>query len=333
MTIITRFAVFGWIVSLGLSAAHAQDNAWAIKMFEKTTHDFGVVARASDVKYRFKITNLYKPEVHIASVRTTCGCTAATPTTNTLASRGVAYIEVTMDTRKFTRQKDSNLIVTFDQPLYAEVRLPISAYIRTDVVLDPGGVNFGAVERGQKAEKRIAISYAGRDDWKIKDIKVGNSNVEARFSETGRTAGRVSYDLIVSLKPTAPVGALLERIVLITDDEKSLHVPVLVQGRVEADITVTPSLVSLGTISPGSVVRKNIVLRGRKPFLIKTVESKSDDENFKVRLPEAAKPVHVLPLTFTAPEKEGDFTEEFTVTIEGRPEPVTFKAYGRVSEK
>ena len=160
MTIIKRVTVIGWIVAVGLSSAQAQDNAWAIKMFEKTSHDFGVVARASDVKYRFKITNLYKPEVHIASVRTTCGCTAATPTTHTLASRGVAYIEVTMDTRKFTRQKDSNLIVTFDQPLYGEVRLPISAYIRTDVVLDPGGVNFGAVERGQKAEKRITIPYA-----------------------------------------------------------------------------------------------------------------------------------------------------------------------------
>ena len=333
MTIIARYTVIGWIVSLGLSSAQAQDNAWAVKMFEKTTHDFGVVARSSDVKYRFKITNLYKPDVHIANVRTTCGCTAATPTTNTVTSRGVAYIEVTMDTRKFTRQKDSNLIVTFDQPLYAEVRLPISAYIRTDVVLDPGGVKFGAVEQGQKAEKKIAVTYAGRDDWKISDIKVGNSHVAARFVETGRSPGRVSYDLLVSLKPTAPVGTVRDRIILVTDDEKNLHVPVLVEARIEADITVTPSLVALGTVSPGSVVRKNIVLRGRKPFSIKTIDSKSDGKNFQVRLPETAKPVHVLPLTFTAPATEGDFTEEFTVTIVGRPEPVTFKAYGRVTGK
>jgi hypothetical protein len=124
-----------------------------------------------------------------------------------------------------------------------------------------------------------------------------------------------------------------DRIILVTDDEKNLHVPVLVEARIEADITVTPSLVALGTVSPGSVVRKNIVLRGRKPFSIKTIDSKSDGKNFQVRLPETAKPVHVLPLTFTAPATEGDFTEEFTVTIEGRPEPVTFKAYGRVTGK
>ena len=108
-------------------------------MFEKTSHDFGVVARGSDVSYRLKLKNKYKEDVHIADVRTTCGCSAGEPNKTTLKSLEEAYVEIKMDTRKFTRRKDSNVIVTFDAPLYQEVTIPITAYIRTDVVVEPDG--------------------------------------------------------------------------------------------------------------------------------------------------------------------------------------------------
>ena len=123
-------------LALGSSIVQADDN-WAAKMFEKTSHDFGVVARGSDSSYRLKLKNIYKETVHIAEVRTTCGCSAGKPSQETLLSLEEAYVEITMDTRKFTRRKDSNVIVVIDQPSYQEVRIPITAYIRTDVVIDP----------------------------------------------------------------------------------------------------------------------------------------------------------------------------------------------------
>lgn len=107
-------------MAFGNSVAKA-DELWAEKMFEKTTHDFGVVARGADSSYRLKLKNLYKETVHIAEVRTTCGCSAGKPSQETLASLEEAYVEITMDTRKFTRRKDSNVIVVFDQPSYKEV--------------------------------------------------------------------------------------------------------------------------------------------------------------------------------------------------------------------
>ena len=44
-----------------------------------------------------------------------------------------------MDTKKFQHDKNSSVTVVIDRPQYAEVRIPIHAYIRTDVVLAPGG--------------------------------------------------------------------------------------------------------------------------------------------------------------------------------------------------
>lgn len=319
------------LLLLPVLPAQGQQLNWAQKMFEKQRHDFGVVARGSDVRYRLKVTNIYKETIHISDVRTTCGCTAADPSKTTLASRETAYIELTMNTKRFTRQKNSNVIVTIDQPQYAEVRIPVSAYIRTDVVLTPGGANFGGAEFGHDATRTISIAYAGRDSWKIKDIKVDNPHVDAVVVETSRGGGRVGYDLQLTLKKSAPIGKLREQITLVTDDAGRPHIPVLVEARVEPDITVTPSVVSLGTMVPGQTKTVNVVIRGKKPIEVAKIECESDRNCFKVRLPKSARPVHVVPLTITTPAELGEFTEEFTVTIDGRDEPVRFKAYGQIS--
>lgn len=322
--------VLGGLIVLIGSTSGAAAQEWAEKMFDESSHDFGVVARGSDVRHRFKVHNRYAHTVHISNVQSTCGCSAATPTKYTLAPGETAWVEVTMDTRRFTREKDSNLIVTFDQPQYAQVRIPVKVYIRTDVVLTPGAANFGAVERGKAAELKLEIAYAGRDDWKIREVKIKNEHLEGKVEETARGGGRVSYRLLLNLKPTAPPGTLREQIMLVTDDSGSPYVPVLVEASVEADVAIT--VAPLGTLVPGRTKTFNVVLRGRKPFAIEKIECESKQGLFKVRLSKDPRPVHVLPISFVPPEKPGPFAEKFTVTISGRPEPVTFEAAGRITQ-
>ncbi len=196
----------GLMLAFGASVASAQDASWAEKMFEKRDHDFGVVARGADAKYRLKLTNKYQQAVHIASVTTSCGCTAAKPSKDTLASRESAYIEIVMDTKKFTHDKNSSVTVVIDQPQYAEVRIPIHAYIRTDVVLSPGGAEFGPITKGADETRKIAIAYAGRGNWKIKDVISKNPNVTAKFVETYRDAASVNYDLSIVVEEVRHPG-------------------------------------------------------------------------------------------------------------------------------
>ncbi|MCE9530029.1 MAG: DUF1573 domain-containing protein [Planctomycetes bacterium] len=65
-------------LALSLLSASAPAQDWAKKMFEVTTHDFGTTARGARSEYLFEITNSYKEDVHIASVRTSCKCTTPT---------------------------------------------------------------------------------------------------------------------------------------------------------------------------------------------------------------------------------------------------------------
>ena len=330
----TRFFRFG-VLSLCLFVLNSSTSfgqEWAQKMFDKDRIDFGVIARGSDAQYRLKIKNIYDSPVHIANVRTTCGCSAAEPSKSLLASGEEGYIQVKMDTARFQRRKDSNVIVTIDAPQYAEIRIPITSYIRTDVVFTPGAANFGSVEVGKGAETTVALAYAGREDWALTGIESRNPHVTAKAVDTGRGGGRVSYNVILTLDPKTPKGPVREQLILKTNDVNFKTVPLLVEAKVESDITITPEIVSLGMMVPGQEKTVNVVMRGKKPFEIEKIECESDDEAFKIRMPKAAQPMHVLPLTIVPPDKPGDYSEQFTVTIAGRNEPIVFKAFGRISE-
>lgn len=322
-------------VALLLCAAPAgaqQTNPkWAVDMFDKPEHDFGVVAKGADVRYRLKVTNKYGQPIHIASVGTSCGCASAkAPAQTTLASNESAYIEVAMDTLRHEHQKNSNVVVVFDSPYHVEVRIPIKAYIRTDVVLTPGGAEFGPVSKGSEQQRKIAIQYAGRENWTIKDVINKNSNFDVKLTETGRGGGRAHYELLVSLKAGAPIGDFRNQLTLVTDDASNPYIPVLVDGRVEPEFIIQ-DVVSFGILAPGEKKTINVVVRGKKPFAIDKIESEKSAGTFEVRLPIEPRAVHVLPLTIIAPKEPGTVEELFTVTINGIPEPVQFRAYGKIT--
>ena len=231
------------------SSAEAQDSEWALKMFEKRSHDFGVVAKGSEAVHRLKLKNIYEDDVHISEVTTTCGCTAGKPSQETLKSLEEGFISISMNTIKFDRRKDSNVIVVFDRPRHAKVTIPIVAYIRTDVVLDPGSAQFGTIYREDKNAKTIKIQYAGRSDWRIKEVKTNHEHLVAKAVETARSNGRVDYDLIIEVGNSAAFGALRQYISLVTDDATNPNVPVLVEADIRPDISVDPAIVSLALMA------------------------------------------------------------------------------------
>src|SRR6266700_6288669 len=69
---------------LTLAPATAPAKEWAQKMFQANSHDFGHVARGAKAEFAFEVQNLYEEDVHIADVRTSCGCTTPTITKPTL---------------------------------------------------------------------------------------------------------------------------------------------------------------------------------------------------------------------------------------------------------
>jgi hypothetical protein len=291
---------------------------WAADMFGHSSYDFGVVARGQEAEHRFPLENLYEEDVCLRSVQSSCTCIMPKITKGTLKTHEKGEIVAVVDTRKFLGRKESTFRIdvtcsTAQGLLQEEVQLHCYAYIRSDVVLEPGSVQFGSVPFGQGAPaKRISITYAGRDDWKIVRAECDNPHLDLQLNETGRHmeegTWRVTYDLSVGLKADAPVGYLRAHVMLVTNDrnEDATRVAVSVEGSVVPTVSVKPSPLMLGLISPGQEVERTLVVRGKTPFRI--VEAAGPSDQFRFQFSDQPRILHPITVTFTAGKTPGKVT-------------------------
>ena len=292
---------------------------WAKELFDHTTHDFGTVARGAKVEHTFTLENKYEEDIRIAAIRSTCGCAAVKISKRLLKTWEKSEILVTMDTRSFSGRKDSTLMVTFAPPFTAEVQLHVHCYIRSDVVLQPGQVQFGSVTQGTSARRKVTVSYAGRNDWQIQSVESTNPHLEARAVEIARNAGQVTYELQVTLKDDAPVGYVRDQLILVTNDSNrsASRVPVLVEAVVTPSIVVRPSPLLLGAVETGQSVVRRLVVQGKTAFRIVAVEC--TDGRLKCSPPETANTVNLVSVTFTASETPGKTSGKILIETDAAP--------------
>lgn len=343
-TIALPFLAVWLAVPPGL-ASQASAQEWAAALFDKKLiHDFGTVARGALAEHRFKLENIYREDIEINSVTAACGCTKLSATKKLLKMYDTAEIVAELDTRRFIGFKEATIRVALAfrpadpnrSPVPGEVQLRLRAFIRGDVVFEPGVVQFDSVALGQNVQRQVAVTYAGRSDWRILEATSSSPNVQVALKETGRSfdpelrATKVTYDLAVTLKDTAQPGYLKERITLKTNDqqEENARVPLAVQGFIVPTLTANPSMLMLGVLKPGQSVSRNVVVRGDKPFRIWSVSG--PDEQFRFTHATDAKPVHVLTVHFTAGAKPGKVTGKIRIATDLGGASVDVEADGQI---
>jgi hypothetical protein len=303
----------------------AQD--WARKMFPVTSHNFGTVAKGSKTEYRFVFRNLYEEDLHVVGVRTSCGCTSPTVSKNLLKTHETAEVVAAFNTRTFTGQHGATLTVTFDKPFSAEVQLRVAGNIRGDVTFDPPFVDLGTVDLGKGAERQIRVTRIGSTPWEIKDVRSANSSFEVGLSAPARSGSRTIYDLTARLKPSAPSGYVKGQLILVTNDPRATQIPMDVEGRVVAEVTVSPQLLALGAVPVGETITKNVVVRANREFKITGVFC--SDGCLTCEPKTIAARVHILPVTFQAGDSAGKVERELRIATdlgEGAVPVVTVQA-------
>jgi|GEM_PF-245982 len=287
---------------------------WAEEMFTERRHDFGTVAIGAEAIYRFQFKNIWKEDVHVADIRSSCGCTIVSVTKNWLKTDEISEVVAKLNTSgQFEKDKSATITVVFDKPYVQEAQLQVTSYIRPDVVLNPGVIEFGSVGEGKSVTKQLQLQYAGRPDWKLVGIETSspNINVEAKLNENGR--GRIAYNIFVTLNEGTPSGYVQDMIRFVTNDPNpeasSIMLPV--HGYVTAPLVARPSSVMIGNLEPGKSVTKNIVIRGDSPFRVTKVSS--SDTRFRFSTSSQENRIQVIPVTFTANDNLGEVDAILTV--------------------
>jgi hypothetical protein len=313
------FAAAAW-VALGTSTAFGQN--WVNSVFPERSYDFGTVARGSRVRHAFRIINTTNSEIHIANWVTMCGCTDVKVGAREIPPGTQTTVEATIDTSRFEGHKASGLTLNLDRPQPVPVVLNLTCFIRSDVVLNPGQVDFGVVARKSKPTVVLSLSYlGGQPGWAVTKMQTVSPLLSAQLKELEHSPGSpAQYQLVATLDAATPSGYFKDEISLLTNDPSGPRIPISVTANVQSAISVSPSILNLGRLQPGKVVTRTVMVRASQPFRLTEMKAQSADLT-AAKPQDEARNLHVVSLTLKTPTQVGPFNTVLDIGTDLKDEP------------
>jgi hypothetical protein len=310
--------------SLGYAtAARAGDSDWMASVFPDRAHNFGNVAHGSQIRHSFPVVNRSNFEVHIADWKTKCGCTNVKVGARIIPPGTQTTIEATIDTTRFHGRKDSGLTLVIDRPTYTEVDLNMTCFIRDDVMLNPGQIDFGTVRRSDKLPSAtLILKYSGgRPGWEIAEMKTQSAKIRAVAERSNRGAGGLfDWTISATLQPSITNGYFKDEITVITNDTPPQTIPISVVANIQSAVTVTPSIINFGPVRTGQSASKTVYVRSASPFSLTKMEA-DRTELHAVEQQAGSLPVHAVNLTIQAHATPGPFHSIVKIESDVKDEP------------
>jgi hypothetical protein len=239
---------------------------------ENPLFDFGTATEATMIPHTFKIKNVGQGRLVLSHIKTSCGCTAATPTKNTLAPGEEAEIGVAFDTH-FQKGHQVRTITAFtNDPNTPAAIMTIQGVVKQQVSATPSDVAFGKVKMGTEVTREVIVNdLTGRKDpFNVSEIT--NSNPAIKVEKANRPDGKSGVLLKITLTKTMPVGSFDDTVKLTTS---RIPLQVDVFGQVTGDLSVAPAQVSFGIVPHGQEATRMVKLtnEGSKPFKVLGITS------------------------------------------------------------
>jgi hypothetical protein len=316
-----RKAVFALFVLVAASRPASAQTAWADKLFAgDLVHDFGVVPKGAQLKYSFKLTNIYKVPLEITQVQPTCGCITFNYSPKVLQPNESGTLNINMDSTRFNGPKTVKIRLSVGPEWISTATLTVHANFRSDVVFNPGEIDFGIIHHGETPTKFIDVEYAGPLNWAVSEIfKNKSAPFELEVEDIGKRGIR-GYRIKAKVRPDAPAGAFNQEVVLKTNDPTSPTLTFHVVGNIQATLSVQPELVKLTSIKVGDMTTKRLIVKGTRPFRILGVDGAGD--GVSVQAPDGQATTHILEVHFN-PEKTGEITKRLVIRTDLDNETVT----------
>ncbi|MGC1343703.1 MAG: DUF1573 domain-containing protein, partial [Candidatus Binataceae bacterium] len=146
---------------------------------ENPLFDFGTALEGTMVKHVFKIKNAGKGELMIRGIKTSCGCTAATPSKNHLAPGEETDIDVGFDTH-FQKGHQIRTITAFtNDPGLPEAMMTMQGIVKQQVAATPAQVSFGTVRKGTEVTQDVAIDdLTAQKGFSVGPVTNSNSSIK-----------------------------------------------------------------------------------------------------------------------------------------------------------
>ena len=210
-----------------------------------------------------------------------------------------------------------------DRPNPVEIDLNLTCFIRTDIDLTPGQIDFGTVRRSDKpSSAALTLTYHGiKPGWEIVQMKTQSVKVKAVAEKLNRAVGGLNqWTVTATLQPDLANGYFKDEITLLTNDSPPQPIPISVVANIHSAVRVTPSIINFGPVRSGQSVSKTVHVRSSSPFTITKLEADRADLA-AVEQQTGSLPDHAVNVTIQGPAEAGPFHGIVTIESDLKDEP------------
>lgn len=208
-------------------------------VFESEVYDFGIAGQQEEIKHDFVFKNTGDGLLQIKNLRPSCGCVAALLSGENIPSGETGIIQVTFKTNKYEGKQKKFIYVETNDPKEPKIELVVQGNIKSDIAVDPQGIHFGDVIKGETVSKKVKVFDMSNEGLQLKRIQI-NEKLFAIKTETFKGEHNRGFELEITLKPDIPAGPLKETITLHTNLKRRPRIDIPVLGNILGDIKVDP---------------------------------------------------------------------------------------------
>ena len=233
----------------------------------QTRQDLGEIPVGHEYVARFVLSNEGRVPVTVSDVLTSCTCTGATISTDSLAPGTDAVVEAAVHSRRPER-KTAAVTLETDDPNRPTVRLEVAWRAVAPLTPDPLDLDFGALRPGDSVERTLRL--VRRD---LPGSTPGSPG-EASVSPTSRltvvrtngTGGLAEWSIVVRLEAPDLAGAGAGTLVIPIEGGWTDALRVPVRWEVRDVVAVKPPAAAIRAAAAGAPARVRVVVVGAGPI-------------------------------------------------------------------
>jgi hypothetical protein len=259
--------------------AGPDQSAWPLK-FETATHDWGKIDDTVAQEKKFIFVNTSGRTLTITNIRTSCGCSAATPDNDKRIYQPgeTGSLKVTFDPKGRRGEERKIVTVETDDPTTKSMELSVRASVLPRIMTEPTTVYFGEVplkEVGRSQEFSItardlgfAVTSISAADQRVKVEELGTMRTELDGTPVNRARYRITMPSGLAR------GTWQSTLSLVTNDTQTPSMSVPLVAMVVGEDRVIPERLMVRMSGAGQPFAGEVVLTSRstKPFSIVSVE-------------------------------------------------------------
>ncbi|GEM_PF-5246606 len=247
-------------------------------VFKHQNFDFGDRISGDRLTHRFSFKNAGDVTLIIEKIDSTCSCTAAVTTSETIHPGRTGSIEVIFETGMRKGPSEQNIMVYSNDPVSPVVTLILKANLLVYLEADPSDLNLGRILPGKTIEKRIHLGGIDIDDVSIDHISIPNRDVDLASTvlvDDLRAQKQPSIEICYSLDGSKmPPGRFRSNLRIECSGSRIPFIEVGLTGEIVPPVSATPSQIELARsdLSSGKVVYVSIASNNEIAFSIESVQ-------------------------------------------------------------